>query len=77
MIFHTASIGERSVPGSGRTGGASRRLRRVVTLETGYADADDVPPKGQAPFTLDLTSYGSEPAPKCRYLLVSMTGYDF
>jgi hypothetical protein len=51
--------------------------KQIVKLETGSADADDLPPKGQAPFTLDLTSYGTAPAPKCRYLLVSMTGYDF
>lgn len=50
---------------------------RLVAFESGYADKDDLTPKQQAPFTLDLTSFGTQPAPTCRYLLVSMRGYSF
>jgi hypothetical protein len=40
-----------------------------------FADKDNVLAKQQAAFTLDMTSFGTAPAPKCRYLLVSMRGY--
>jgi hypothetical protein len=51
--------------------------KRIVRFASDYADRDDIPPRGQAPFTVDMTSYGTEPAPRCRYVLVSMRGYDF
>lgn len=51
--------------------------KKIVTFGDDYADRDDLAPRAEAPFTVDLTSYGTNPAPKCRYLLVSMRGYDF
>ncbi len=51
--------------------------KRLVAFESGFADRDDLLPRAEAPFTVDLTAYGTQPVPKCRYLLVSMRGYSF
>ena len=50
---------------------------KIVAIETGFSDADDAPPGGDAPFTLDFTEFGTATPPACPKMLVSITGYTF
>ena len=49
--------------------------KHLIKWADGFADKQSASPHESVPFTIDLSNFGTEAAPTCRYTLVSVRGY--
>ena len=51
------------------------RAERLITLAKAFGAKNSAAPGGKIPFSVDFTGGGKRPAPACKHVLASMTGY--